>query len=159
MAQTIREQLQVLKEPEIVPDQLFEQYAGYVSAPPPKPLFRPVEAEGETVSDRIKAAASCYEFISRYVELEPNGRGHCPFHDDQKASLSVNLEDNYWHCFAGCGAGSIIDFYMLYQERIEGTDCDFKTAVTDLAKAAEVAARTRTRAGSMMRRAGCRSIG
>ena len=134
LAPTIREQLQLLKEPETVPERLFEQYAGYVAAPAPKPLFEPVEAAGEMVSDRIKAATSCYEFISRYIELQPDGRGLCPFHDDNAASFSVNRQENYWHCFAGCGAGSIIDFYMLYQKRVEDQDCDFKTAVTDLAE-------------------------
>ena len=33
------------------------------------------------------------------------------------ASFSVNRGDNYWHCFSGCGAGSIIDFYMRYQQQ------------------------------------------
>ena len=134
LAPTIREQLQVLRAPEIVPERLFEQYAGYVAAPAPKPPLEPVEGEGETVSDRIKAAVSCYDFVSRYVELQPNGRGLCPFHDDQAASFSVNRRDNYWHCFSGCGAGSIIDFYMRYQQQVEGQDCDFKSAVTDLAE-------------------------
>ena len=81
--------------------------------PAPQPVFEPVEAPGEQVSDRIKAAVSCREFVRQYVELDSRGPGRCPFHDDQVASFSVNREENYWHCFAGCGAGSIIDFYML----------------------------------------------
>ena len=68
------------------------------------------------------------------MELQPNGRGLCPFHDDQAASFSVNRQENYWHCFAGCGTGSIIDFYMQYQKQVKGQACDFKTAVTDLAE-------------------------
>ena len=134
LAPTIREQLQVLKAPETVPARLFDQYAGYMSAPAPKPPLEQVDAPGETVSDRIKAAASCYDFISRYIELKPNGRGLCPFHDDQVTSFSVNLRDNYWQCFAGCGSGSIIDFYMRYRREVEGKACDFKIAVTDLAE-------------------------
>ena len=67
------------------------------------------------------------------MELDARGRGLCPFHDDKVASFSVNREENYWHCFAGCGAGSIIDFYMLWQQRVEGQPGDFKTAVKDLA--------------------------
>lgn len=133
LAPTIREQLRVLKTPETVPERLFDQYVKYVTAPAPKPPLELVESVGETVSDRIKAAISCYDFISRYVELRPNGRGLCPFHDDQVASFSVNQADNYWQCFAGCGTGSIIDFYMRYQEQVEGQECDFTTAVTDLA--------------------------
>ena len=50
------------------------------------------------------------------------------------ASFSVNRDDNYWHCFSGCGGGDIISFYMTYQQRVENRDCDFKTAVTELAE-------------------------
>jgi len=41
------------------------------------------------------------------VELHKAGNeymGLCPFHDDQKPSLSVNVEKSLWHCF-GCGRG------------------------------------------------------
>jgi DNA primase len=51
----------------------------------------------------------------------------CPFHNDQHPSLGVNAEKNYWYCFAGCGGGSVIDFWMKWR------GCDFKTAVTELA--------------------------
>jgi hypothetical protein len=133
LAPTLRQQLQVLKEPETVPERLFYQYASYVAAPTPKPPLEPVEGAGETVSDRIKAAVGCEQFISQYVELGPSGRGLCPFHDDQLASFSVNREENYWHCFSGCGAGSIIDFWMRWQERTTGKPADFRVAVKELA--------------------------
>ena len=68
------------------------------------------------------------DFVSQYVELSHAGRGLCPFHDDQNASFSVNAERNYWHCFAGCGGGSIIDFWMKWQ------GCDFAEAVHELAE-------------------------
>ena len=37
----------------------------------------------------------------------------CPFHDDERASFSVNLVHGGFHCFA-CGArgGSVLDFEM-----------------------------------------------
>jgi hypothetical protein len=133
LAPTLRQQLKVLKDAETVPERLFTQYASYVSAPAPKPPLETVEGVGETVSDRIKAAVSCEQFIGQYVELDARGRGLCPFHNDSLASFSVNREENYWHCFAGCGAGSIIDFYMLWQQQVEGRPADFKTAVKDLA--------------------------
>jgi DNA primase len=38
------------------------------------------------------------------------GVGHCPFHDDEHASFSVNKEGNYWNYFAGCGGGNIMQF-------------------------------------------------
>lgn len=134
LAPTLRAQLQVLRAPETVPERLFAQYARYVAAPAPKPPLAPVEAAGEHVSDRIKAAISCYAFIGRYIELDARGRGLCPFHDDTVASFSVHRGDNYWQCFAGCGTGSIIDFYMQYQEQVAGQACDFRTAVAELAE-------------------------
>jgi hypothetical protein len=134
LAPTMREQIMALQARQTVPERLFDHYSSYASAPPPKPVLEAVEAEGETVSDRIKAAANCHEFISQYVVLDARGRGLCPFHDDNLVSFSVNRKENYWHCFAGCGAGSIIDFYMIYRQRVEGQPCDFKTAVTDLAR-------------------------
>jgi hypothetical protein len=133
LAPTLRQQLMVLRTPQTVPERLFELYAGYASAPAPEPVFEAVDAPGERVSDRIKGAISCERFIGQYVELDARGRGLCPFHDDNLASFSVNREENYWHCFAGCGAGSIIDFYMIWQQRVEGQPVDFKTAVKDLA--------------------------
>jgi hypothetical protein len=36
--------------------------------------------------------------------------GKCPFHDDRKASLSVNLEQGTWFCHAGDGGGGLLDF-------------------------------------------------
>jgi hypothetical protein len=134
LAPTLREQIMVLRDPETVPERLFEHYASYAAAPRPQPVFEAVEVEGEQLSDRIKAAVGCGEFISRYVELDRNGRGLCPFHDDRVASFNVNAEENYWHCFAGCGGGSIIDFWMVYQRRVEGKPGDFKTAIRELSK-------------------------
>lgn len=134
LAPTLREQIMVLGAAETVPERLLDLYSSYASAPLPKLEFEPVEAAGEHVSDRIKAAVSCYEFVSRYVELDSRGRGLCPFHDDSVSSFNVNEEYDYWHCFAGCGGGDIISFYMTYQQRVEGEKCDFKAAVTDLAQ-------------------------
>ena len=134
LAATLRYQIAVLGEAETVSERFLDLYSGYVSAPVEKPEFEPVDAPGERVSDRIKAAVSCYEFVSRYVELDARGRGLCPFHDDNVTSFSVHPEHGYWHCFAGCGAGDQISFYMTYQQRVEGKACDFTTAVTELAE-------------------------
>lgn len=133
LAPTIRDQIQVLSEAQTTPKQLFDRFMSYAPEPKEKPILTPVKASGETVSDRIKAAATVHQFVLQYVELNPSGRGLCPFHDDKVDSFGVNQDKNYWSCFAGCGGGSIIDFYMLYQERVEGRACDFTTAVTELA--------------------------
>jgi DNA primase len=86
------------------------------------------EPNGTTLSERIKSSITVHDFISQYVELSPIGRGLCPFHEDHVRSFAVNFKGNYWNCFAGCGGGSIIDFWMKRQK------CDFVTAVRELTK-------------------------
>jgi hypothetical protein len=53
-------------------------------------------------------------FESYLGRLKPGGKGECsvrcPFHEDRRPSLSVNIEKGLWHCFAGCGAGGVLDF-------------------------------------------------
>lgn len=34
----------------------------------------------------------------------------CPFHQDRRASLSINLAKGVWKCFTGCGEGGLIAF-------------------------------------------------
>ncbi len=78
---------------------------------------------------QVKKSISVYEFVSQFVDLKRSGSGyvgHCPFHDDQRPSFSVNAQKNYWHCFAGCGGGSIIDFWMIRE------GIDFSTALMEL---------------------------
>ncbi|MDQ4077807.1 MAG: CHC2 zinc finger domain-containing protein [Chloroflexota bacterium] len=82
----------------------------------------------ETLSETIKGAITVLEFVSQYVPLSSSGKGQCPCHDDQWPSFSVNDKAGYWHCFAGCGGGSIIDFWQKWRS------CDFTTTVTELAE-------------------------
>lgn len=57
-----------------------------------------------------------------------NAQALCPFHDDRKPSLSVNLKNGLWQCF-GCGAsGDVIAFYM------KRHGCDFPMALRELAR-------------------------
>ncbi len=58
------------------------------------------------------------EFIGQFVELKPTASGFiglCPFHDDNVPSFGINAEGNYWHCFAGCGGGDIVSFWMRWR--------------------------------------------
>jgi hypothetical protein len=132
LAGSIREQIRALGAPEIVPEAAFEAYRSFV---PPQTVEAPGEPptapERGTLSERIKASVTVLEFVSRYVVLKPTASGAvglCPFHDDHHPSFGVNDEGNYWHCFAGCGGGSVIDFWMKWRK------CDFKTAIRELAE-------------------------
>ena len=128
LAPTLSAQIMALSQPKTVPERLFTHYGEYAAVELQPPVFEPVDGVGDMPSDRIKAAISCYDFVRQYVPLSVSGRGQCPFHDDQVASLSVNPQDNYWHCFAGCGGGSTIDFWMHWRK------ADFVTAVAELSE-------------------------
>jgi DNA primase len=99
-----------------------------VCRPDTKPFNKSQEPK---LSEQIKTRVTVMEFISRYIELKPTDTGAvgcCPFHTDQHPSLGVNREQNYWSCFAGCGGGSVIDFWMKWSK------CNFKTALAELAR-------------------------
>jgi len=69
----------------------------------------PAEFTG-AVLERIKVSVKVLEFVGEYVELKPtvsDAIGLCPSHDDRPPSFEVNVEGNYWHCFAGCGRGLV----------------------------------------------------
>jgi len=128
LAPRLRDQIPLFFKPQVVPEAFFNCYLTEASAQVEQPEFQDIKAQGETLSQTIKDSITVYEFISQYIELSPTGRGHCPFHDDQRKSFAVNIEENYWYCFAGCGSGSVIDFWMMWQSY------DFTTTIRELAK-------------------------
>ena len=116
LAPTIREQIALLAQPSLVPQAFIHDILK--DAPVAKPVFptKPFKLKkhrsfGDTPSERIKNRINVYDFVSEYVDLDSNGRGLCPFHNDHRESFGVNKDGNYWHCFAGCGGGSVIDFW------------------------------------------------
>jgi len=117
---TWKEQLQILMSPQTVPSAFVDEV---VEKPQPEKKALNLDR-----LDNIRAIP-IIEFVRQYVELKETSSGAvglCPFHDDIHPSLGINEADNYWHCFAGCGGGSVIDFWMKLK------NCDFKTAVTAL---------------------------
>lgn len=38
-------------------------------------------------------------------------QGRCPLHDDEEASLNVNLNTGHWQC-QRCGRGTLVDFHQ-----------------------------------------------
>lgn len=131
LAPTVRKQILALDFPETVPEAASEVYRSFVSSWPKAVITEPLVAPTGSVSERIKASVTVLEFVSEFVDLKPTPSGAiglCPFHDDHHPSFGVNSAGNYWYCFAGCGGGSVIDFWMKWQE------CDFTSAVTELAE-------------------------
>jgi hypothetical protein len=143
LAPTVEEQLRRICPPQTVPHAFFERLAArgreldHARQKPrvqterkATPFSRAPEGD---LSERLKASISVYEFVSRYVALTPQGRGFCPFHDDRQMSFGVQTHENFWHCFAGCGGGSIIDFWMKWREH-HGEDGSFRATIKDLAQ-------------------------
>jgi hypothetical protein len=127
LAPTFPEQIQLLCAPQSVPLAVFTAYRKIGTKTFKKAEIAPVEASNGMLSQRIKESITVVDFVSQFVELSADGRGLCPFHEDNQQSFAVNAGKNYWHCFAGCGGGSIIDFWMKKQ------GCDFKQALKELA--------------------------
>lgn len=44
---------------------------------------------------------------------EGRNKARCPLHDDANASATVNIADQRWKCFAGCGYGDIYELVQL----------------------------------------------
>ncbi len=135
LAPTIREQIQLLTHPERVPAVFVSEVLSRLSqeafSPPERQSSEAVDPN-QPLSDRLKQTISVYDYVAQYVDLDERGRGHCPFHADHHKSLGVNRESNYWHCFAGCGGGSLIDFAMLWREK-QGEDDSFTATIKALA--------------------------
>jgi DNA primase len=75
-------------------------------------------------------SVTVFKFVSQNVDLKPTARwaaGLSSFHDDRRPSFGFYEKGNHWHCFGGCGGGSVIEVYM------NGKECDFTAAVAELA--------------------------
>ena len=84
----------------------------------------------ETILSRLDIRAFYNGLIP--TGLKENGEtqatGLCPFHDDHNPSLSVNLTNGLYNCFACDAKGDIFIFY----EKLKNVA--FKTALKDIAK-------------------------
>ena len=137
IAPSVRAQVRLLSAPQLVPPAYLRDVAAEQSDQaklPDKPLFPEAKPQppDAPLSERLKNAISVYDFVGRYVDLDERATGFCPFHDDQHRSFGVNRAQNFWHCWAGCGGGSLIDFWMKWRER-EGLDASFSATLKALA--------------------------
>lgn len=132
LAPSVREQIYVLSTPQTVPEASFDAYVGYLSEKQRKRAPRSsYKAPESGFVETLKSAIPLMDFLSAFIELRPvasGAVGRCPFHNDQNPSFGVNRDGNYWQCFAGCGSGSIIDFWMKWRE------CTFDMAISELAR-------------------------
>lgn len=68
--------------------------------------------------NEIRNSVDIVDIISSYVSLTPRGKnyfGICPFHDDNRPSMSVSKDKQIYKCFS-CGAtGNVFKFLMDYE--------------------------------------------
>jgi hypothetical protein len=121
-------QIRTLSDPEEIPIKII--YERQYKEVKPKRKLHMIDGD-LPLWEKVKQSISVYDLVSGCIDLKKTGSGAvgiCPFHDDVKPSFGVNIEKNYWYCFAGCGGGSVIDFWMKFN------DVDFETAVRQLAE-------------------------
>lgn len=72
-------------------------------------------------------------------EVKDEFQIRCPFHDDNVASCSINVDKGLWICFAGCGQGSLKSFLKKYlncndielEKLLVGSETDFSVHIFD----------------------------
>ena len=80
--------------------------------------------------EKVRQAADIVEVVGGYLELKKRGRnflGLCPFHADNKPSLTVSPEKQIFKCFSCNAGGGAINFVMDY-EKLEFPDAVKKLA-------------------------------
>ena len=64
--------------------------------------------------DDLKARADFRAVLLHYgltlVGSGDQAKVHCPFHDDERPSCSVNLAKRLFHCFSCQAKGNVLDF-------------------------------------------------
>lgn len=79
----------------------------------------------------LHAIESVFEKLGIQGSLYKGGREilfRCPFHDDHKASMSMNTETTQYHCFSCNAGGSSLKTFI---ERITGEKIDFREFVKE----------------------------
>lgn len=73
-----------------------------------------------TIADKMKNEVSLLaELQRRGVKVIGTGNqrsAKCPFHEDSRASFSVQVTEGVWKCHAGCGQGSVIDLIAMFEK-------------------------------------------
>lgn len=94
-------------------------------------MFTPMQKFTPTIQDNTKLdKAKQYPledlFTGNLKKMNKVLMGCCPFHEEDTPSFAIYKSSNTWNCFAGCGGGDVISFYMKLN------DVDFQTALEDL---------------------------
>lgn len=89
----------------------------------------------EELINRIRSAVNIADVIGQDVQLQKQGKnlvGHCPFHQDNTPSFSVNPEKQFFYCFSCHRSGNVFSFLQQYHH------LSFPEAVDEVAKFANI---------------------
>lgn len=84
----------------------------------------------QEVINELQDKVSIVDVVSPYVDIQKKGKnyfGHCPFHEDNTPSFSVNDEKQIFHCFS-CGRGGNIYQFLMDMEGYSFTQAVEKVA-------------------------------
>jgi len=88
-----------------------------------------VRIPDETVN-RIRQNTNILDVVSQYVQLKKSGQNHfahCPFHEDNTPSFSVNEKKQIFHCFS-CKRGGNVFKFLQEMEDLSFPESVFKVA-------------------------------
>lgn len=84
----------------------------------------------EATVDDIRQNTDIVDVISQYLQLRKSGQNyfaHCPFHDDNTPSFSVNNQKQIFYCFS-CGRGGNVFSFLTEIEGLTYPESIIKTA-------------------------------
>lgn len=89
----------------------------------------------DSTIDQIRSQTSIKEIVSQYIDLKKSGQnhfGHCPFHEDNTPSFSVNEDKQIFKCFSCNRGGNVFTFIQ------EIEDLSFVKAVLKVAEMSQI---------------------
>ena len=89
----------------------------------------------QTIVNQVQQANDIVDVVGEHVSLKKKGRemvGLCPFHDDHRPSMNVNVQKQIFKCFA-CGAGGDVFKFIQMRENLT-----FPQAIERLAERAGI---------------------
>jgi len=96
----------------------------------------------QTIVNQVQQANDIVDVVGEHVSLKKKGRemvGLCPFHEDHRPSMNVNVQKQIFKCFA-CGAGGDVFKFIQMRENLT-----FPQAIERLAERAGIQLPKKTR--------------
>ena len=97
--------------------------------------LQPPSPPRDDVKERVREAVDIVDVVGSYISLRRQGKamaGLCPWHEDSRPSLQVNLERQTYRCWV-CDVGGDVFSFVMRMEKVE-----FREALEQLADRAGI---------------------